>query len=358
MKIIFRGILLTLSIILGANTILPSYSIRADVKNENEVIIVDELVEISKEQLDELNKLIEESNGLYEDLNRNLDTDYIKYIQRAVSKEEAKNIKNAYTTITGFKDSLGYIIGFSTFASYISTKSKYEAAKSFIVKYGTWGSNILLVVGFIGSKSIDKFTKEVQSAVDEMNDVDELLFRVESDTVLEDQGMCRYVLKVRKAIGWNQKNGKWYYIFDDGSTAKGWKEIGGVWYYFDTLNGEMKTGWQSIGGAWYYFWGGGSMAKGWLDLNGNWYYLDSTYGYMKTNWQQIGGKWYYFYSSGIMATNIVIDGWKIDGNGVATPLRSVQNISESSIDLEVNEDIIIKISDNIPSIDVETEEAL
>ncbi len=38
---------------------------------------------------------------------------------------------------------------------------------------------------------------------------------------------------------------------------------------------------------------------------------------MQVGWQTISGKKYYFYSSGLMAVNTVIDGYKIDTNGVA-----------------------------------------
>lgn len=120
--------------------------------------------------------------------------------------------------------------------------------------------------------------------------------------------------------GWRDMGGSWYYFNSNGIMQTGWQEINGAWYYLDPTYGYMKTGWQSIGGAWYYFWDGGSMAKGWVQVSGTWYYLDTTYGYMRTGWQQISGTWYYFYSSGAMATNTVIDGWKIDSNGVATKL--------------------------------------
>ena len=62
------------------------------------------------------------------------------------------------------------------------------------------------------------------------------------------------------------------------------------------------------------------MHKGWLNLGGIWYYLDES-GAMMTGWQLINRTWYYMYSSGEMATNTVIDGWRIDGNGAATPIK-------------------------------------
>jgi hypothetical protein len=116
--------------------------------------------------------------------------------------------------------------------------------------------------------------------------------------------------------GWYQISNRWYWYENGEAVISQWREIDGYWYYFKS-DGVMATSWQYIGGKWYFFWDGGSMAKSWVKVNGVWYYLDPTNGDMKTGWQQIGGTWYYFYSSGAMATNVTIDGWWIDGNGVA-----------------------------------------
>lgn len=118
------------------------------------------------------------------------------------------------------------------------------------------------------------------------------------------------------SIGWHQINSEWYWYENGQAITSAWREINGYWYYLKS-NGVMATGWQSIGGKWYYFWDGGGMAKSWVSVSGVWYYLDPMNGDMKTGWQQISGTWYYFYSSGAMATNVTIDGWWIDGNGVA-----------------------------------------
>ena len=59
------------------------------------------------------------------------------------------------------------------------------------------------------------------------------------------------------------------------------------------------------------------MITDWAIFNGKYYYFNGS-GAMQTGWQLIGGAWYYFYSSGNMAVNTVIDGWSIDGSGVAT----------------------------------------
>lgn len=97
------------------------------------------------------------------------------------------------------------------------------------------------------------------------------------------------------AKGWILNNGQWFYINEKGNKDTGWNQIKGIWYYLDS-NGIMKTGWQNV--------------------NGQWYYLDSN-GEMKTGWiKNSNGKWYYLYDSGAMAKNTVINGYKLDSNGV------------------------------------------
>ena len=71
---------------------------------------------------------------------------------------------------------------------------------------------------------------------------------------------------------------------------------------------------------WYYLNDNGSMATGWYKVDSNWYYSNSN-GVMQTGWLNDNGTWYYLNSSGEMVTNTIIDGWKIDSNGIATPLK-------------------------------------
>ena len=109
---------------------------------------------------------------------------------------------------------------------------------------------------------------------------------------------CR--IHVVPCSGWDQHDGIWYYINDDGSRATGWKKINSKWYYFAS-DGAMKTSWQKIGSKWYYFSGGGIMQTGWKQVSDKWYYL-GTDGVMRTKWQQVSGKWYYLGTSGVMQT--------------------------------------------------------
>ena len=70
------------------------------------------------------------------------------------------------------------------------------------------------------------------------------------------------------------------------------------------------------GYAYYFLKKDGTIHTGWLKENGQKYYLGSE-GDMKLGWYNIDNNWYYFDDSGAMMTNTIIDGWKIDGNGIA-----------------------------------------
>jgi len=87
-----------------------------------------------------------------------------------------------------------------------------------------------------------------------------------------------------------------------GQTLKGYKSyIDGNWYF--------------INNSWYFLKNTGIYATGWNIIDNKWYCLGSN-GVMKTGWIYDIGKWYYCYpSSGDMATNIIIDGYRVDSNG-------------------------------------------
>ena len=102
------------------------------------------------------------------------------------------------------------------------------------------------------------------------------------------------------------------------SSKEGWINTNGIWYFYK--NGIMQTGWLNDNGIWYYLNENGSMSTGWYKVDSNWYYSNSS-GVMQTGWLNDNGTWYYLNSSGEMVTNTIIDGWKIDSNGIATPLK-------------------------------------
>jgi len=128
-------------------------------------------------------------------------------------------------------------------------------------------------------------------------------------------------------------NGKWYKFDDRGYMMTGWQLIWerndsrwGIiknWSYFDPVNGDQKIGWQNIDGKWYYLTRDGAlmgkqyidgkhyyfdpvnadMKTGWIskqeNSDTNWYYYDPVSGALVKGWQNIDGKWYYFQHSAL-----------------------------------------------------------
>ncbi|WP_294377132.1 hypothetical protein [uncultured Clostridium sp.] len=122
--------------------------------------------------------------------------------------------------------------------------------------------------------------------------------------------------------GWHKDEnaGKWYMLDrNTGDMITGWyKDEDSKWYYLDTNSGSMVTGWhKDTDGKWYHLSNSGNMNTGWYkDTNGKWYHLSDS-GSMNTGWyKDIDGKWYYLNSDGSMAINTIIDGYKIDNDGV------------------------------------------
>ena len=129
------------------------------------------------------------------------------------------------------------------------------------------------------------------------------------------KGNWTYVVdsKGKKATGWVNDKGTWYYLNAEGVMQTGWVKDNGTWYYLKS-SGAMATGWVKDGNTWYYLNSNGAMATGWVKDNGTWYYLKSS-GAMATGWYQVGGKWYYSYASGALAVNTTVDGYTVNGNG-------------------------------------------
>ncbi|MGN0343247.1 MAG: SH3 domain-containing protein [Roseburia sp.] len=115
--------------------------------------------------------------------------------------------------------------------------------------------------------------------------------------------------------GWLKYSNKWYYLKEYGAAATGWMLINNKWYYFDTTgDGKMLTGWQSINNKWYYFGSSsdGAMKTGWQKISNKWYYLgEPGDGAMKTGWQKIGDSWYYFDTTG---DGKMLSGWQSINN--------------------------------------------
>lgn len=94
--------------------------------------------------------------------------------------------------------------------------------------------------------------------------------------------------------GWQNVDGKWYYLYSDGLRG-GMHNIGGKQYYFDSVTYEMKTGWMLLetpDPSWYYFDPvSRALPEGWKNIDGKWYYFK--YSALKGS-HKIDGKFYYF----------------------------------------------------------------
>lgn len=102
-----------------------------------------------------------------------------------------------------------------------------------------------------------------------------------------------------------------------GTKINQWVQINNKWQYNDAIGNQIKNSWfyDKNYGKTYYFQADGTMATGWLNNNGKWYYLGAD-GSMKTGWIIDENKYYYLYSDGTMAYNTIINGYKVNENGV------------------------------------------
>ena len=131
--------------------------------------------------------------------------------------------------------------------------------------------------------------------------------------------------------GWAKESGKWYF-YKDGVKATGWQEWDGKRYYLNS-DGTMKANEWMIDsdGSIYYFrsWGGAykncnavingrsytfgadSKMQGsqWVVKGGNWYLAKD--GKIATGWQEWQGSKYYLNSDGTMRSNE----WRLDDTG-------------------------------------------
>lgn len=131
--------------------------------------------------------------------------------------------------------------------------------------------------------------------------------------------------------GWVKESGKWYF-YKDGVKATGWQEWDGKRYYLNA-DGTMKANeWMiDADGSIYYFrsWGGAykncnavingrsytfgadSKMQGsqWVVKGGNWYLTKD--GKIATGWQEWQGSKYYLNSDGTMRSNE----WRLDDSG-------------------------------------------
>lgn len=82
-------------------------------------------------------------------------------------------------------------------------------------------------------------------------------------------GARAYIINGQVQTGWQQIDGKWYYLNEQGAPQIGWVKDGEK-QYFCTASGEMVSGVVWINGKTYYFGtpDSGEMATGVVSING------------------------------------------------------------------------------------------
>ena len=140
--------------------------------------------------------------------------------------------------------------------------------------------------------------------------------------------------------GWIKSGGKKYFLNDDGSMYTGWKKYDGDWYFFRYI-GEAKTGWMDDLPDWYYFDSEGKMQTGWVTLKDtvqgtekDTFYYFMPNGKLVTGWKKIDNTWYYFHASGELASDIWVDDYYVDENGIWDPDKVPGETGAVRLDVE------------------------
>ena len=107
-----------------------------------------------------------------------------------------------------------------------------------------------------------------------------------------------------KASWYQDKEGIWFYVKDDGTLATdGIYQINGKHYKFD-WNGELETGTIWMGEKKYMTDRDGALlySEGWNALDGVWYYVKDDHSIVTNEFKEINGNLYYFDYDGSMQT--------------------------------------------------------
>ena len=132
--------------------------------------------------------------------------------------------------------------------------------------------------------------------------------------------------------GWYTfRDGKKTYIDSDLNPARGIIRIDGVLYGFHPVIGLLVTGWNEINGTWYLMDDNGKVQTGWQKWKGKWYLLGED-GAMKTRWQLVDGKWYFMRDNGMMLRSEYIQGYWLNKDGSCT-YKPVAEWKEDSVGL-------------------------
>ena len=255
-------------------------------------------------------------------LERNVETakDAKTLADKAVEKlkKEIADLKLAKETakdkITSLKDAidrLGEVVG-------VNEESKIRGVLLTELEKELEAARVELAAASENRITSTSNRKEAQKDYDKALEEAKAVFKDQNiDFVLEEVLLvAKQTNTYFKTFGWaKDEAGNWNYLLDsDGKKATGWVNDAGSWYYLDQ-DGVMKKWWVQVDGTWYYLDGSGVMQTGWLNDNGTWYYLEAS-GAMKANqWFEVGGKWYHVEASGALSVNTTVDGYNVNENG-------------------------------------------
>ncbi len=95
-----------------------------------------------------------------------------------------------------------------------------------------------------------------------------------------------------RLYGWQEVDGKKYYIAEDGYAVHDFYTIDGVTYFFGMTKGALLTGWQELPEGRFYLYEDGSVKQGWQEIEGKTYYVENNY--LVRGFKEIEGKTYFF----------------------------------------------------------------
>ena len=137
-----------------------------------------------------------------------------------------------------------------------------------------------------------------------------------------------------KTIGWQQDDGKWYYMTNSGNMLKNaWaQDSSGRWFFLDSDGAMVSNGWaQDRAGKWFYLGSDGAMiSNGWAqDSSKCWFYLGATGEMVTSQWVEYNGNMYYLNDGGDMAANTTTpDGFFVDASGVRIISGNIEDLSD------------------------------
>lgn len=157
-----------------------------------------------------------------------------------------------------------------------------------------------------------------------------------------------------KETGLQEEDGKKYFFNEDGSMAVGFVEIDGDTYYFSKHTGEMKTGRIEVQGKAYYLQDDGVLLSGWQNTKDGKTYYNSNGSQAKDEEMEIDGNRYAFDENGIMLTNVTLNGYNYDENGIGTPDKSAyQRIADAALaQIGVYQDCTMLVTNSLKAVGI------